>query len=247
MLNAIKRWISGSPSGSDWGAISAWAQQQGHGFKRVKDEVGFVLDGRFEKRSWRLEWGAPQRAYIPSHELRLRIELQLPQALQMLVMSRPLMETLERETFERFTESNQTLIDASTPEEMRWLAMFPKAPLELPKGIRAQFGAVSGEAAEASAWVDPALGQQLAAASLNLLRDSPPFVLMSLRGRLYMRAQLDDPEPVALAQAVSLFEAAVGSAQRVAAGVHEGAADFSSTSSTAWAHLDPPDDEPKER
>ena len=242
MLNALKRWISGSPSGPDWAEVSAWAQKQGLGFKRVKDEPGFVLDGRFGQRGWRLEWGAPQRAYIATHELRLRIELQLPQALQMLVMSRPLMETLERETFERYTESNQTLIDVSTPEEMRWLAMFPKAPLDLPKSVRGQFGAVSGEAAEAVAWVDAAVGQQLAAASLSLLRDSPPFVLMSLRGRLYMRVQLDEPGAVAVAHAVSLFEAATESALRVAAGVHETAGDFPSTSSTAWATELAPED-----
>lgn len=234
MLNAIKRWISGTPPGPDWADVAGWAQKQGHGFKRARDDEGFVIDGSFGDRAWRLEWGPPQRAYITGHELRLRIELQLSSGLQMLVMSRPLMEMLEKETFERYTQSNQTLIDVSTPEEMRWLAMFPKASIDLPRSVRAQFGAVASDPSAAAAWVDLPFGQQLAAASLNLLRDAPPFVLMTLRGRVYMRVQLEEPEPVRISQAVSLFDAATQSALRVASGVNEPPGDFPSTSSTAW-------------
>jgi hypothetical protein len=246
MLNAIKRWISGTPPGPDWADISGWAQKQGHGFKRARDDEGFVVDGSFGARSWRLEWGPPQRAYITAHELRLRMELQLSSNLQMLVMSRPLMEMLEKETFERYTQSNQTLIDVSTPEEMRWLAMFPKATLDLPRSVRGQFGAVASDPAAAVAWVDAPLGQQLAAASLNLLRDAPPFVLMTLRGRVYMRVQLEEPDAVRVAQALSLFEAAVQAALRVASGVHEPPGDFPTTSSTAWQTDILPED-PKDR
>lgn len=246
MLNAIKRWISGSPPGREWPEIAGWAQKEGHGFKRARDDEGFVVDGVSRDKPWRLEWGPPQRAYIAGHELRLRMELGLPSGLQMLVMSRPLMEMLERETFERYTQSNQTLIDVSTPEEMRWLAMFPKATLDLPKTAKPLFGAVASAPEAASTWVDVAFGQQMAAASLNLLRESPPFVLMTLRGRVYMRVQLDDPDPARLAQAVSLFEAAVESALKVAGGTHEPTGDFPSTASTAWQNDIPPE-EPKGR
>lgn len=246
MLNAIKRWISGTPPGPDWADVAGWAQKQGHGFKRARDDEGFVIDGEFGPHSWRLEWGPPQRAYISGHELRLRIELQLPSSLQMLVMSRPLMEMLEKETFERYTESNQTLIDVSTPEEMRWLAMFPKATLDLPRSVRAQFGAVASDPAAAVAWVDAPFGQQLAAASLNLLRDAPPLVLMTLRGRVYLRAQLEEPEPVRIAQAVSLFDAAVKSALRLGKGVQETTGGFPTTASTAWQTDIMPED-PKDR
>jgi hypothetical protein len=247
MLNAIKRWISGSPPGPDWSEIAGWAQGQGHGFKRARDGEGFVLDGEFDQRTWRLEWGPPQRAYITAHELRLRMELQLPSSLQMLVMSRPLMEMLEKETFERYTESNQTLIDVSTPEEMRWLAMFPKASLDLPRSVRTQFGGVSNDPAAALAWVDAPFGQQLAAASLNLLRDAPPFVLMTLRGRVYLRVQLEVPDPARVAQAISLFEVAVQSALRMASGVQETTTGgFPTTASTAWQTDLMPED-PKDR
>ena len=235
MLNTIKRWISGHSPGPDWSSVSEWAHKQGYGFKRAKDHEGFVIDGAFGVRPWRLEWGPSQRSYITAQELRLRMELQLSSGLQMLVMSRTLMEMLERETFERYTQSNQTLIDVSTPEEMRWLAMFPKATLDLPKNVRGQFAAVGADPATAAAWVEGAFGQQLANASAHLLREGPPFVMMTLRGRVYLRLQLEEPDPVRIAQAVSLFEAAAQAAARVGSGVQEPqAGDWPTTSSTAW-------------
>ena len=251
MLKQIKRWISGSPTGPDWSDVSAWAEKRDYGFKRAKDDEGFVIDGSFGTRPWRLEWGPPQRAYITSHELRLRMELQLSSSLQMLVMSRALMEMLERETFERYTQSNQTLIDVSTPEEMRWLAMFPKVNLvDLPKNVKSNFAAVASEPQNAANWVDAAFGQQLAHASLGLLRDQPPFVVMTLRGRVYMRLQFELPDPVAIGQAIDLFQAAAAAALRVSSGAHEGpaAGDWPTTASTAWqTDLTPEDPKDRER
>ncbi|HEX6704622.1 MAG TPA: hypothetical protein VF169_07670 [Albitalea sp.] len=251
MLDAIKRWISGGPAGPDWSELSGWAQKQGHGFKRARDDEGFVIDGNFGGKPWRLEWGPPQRSYIGAHELRIRMELQLSSSLQMLLLTRALMEMLERETFERYTQSNQTMIDFSTPEEMRWLAMFPKATLdELPKEVRSRFAAVSSDSRNAGHWVgDPAFTQQLTQAAARLLRHDPPFVLMTLRGRLYLRLELALPEPLTIAQSLSLFEAAAQAAQRVravsaaGAGPAEPSSEFPNTGSTAWTDLGP--DQPK--
>lgn len=235
MLNAIKRWISRDQPGPDWGDVMGWAQKLGFGFKRAKDEEGFVLDGSIGGRPWRLEWGPPQRAYIQGHELRLRMELQLPSTLQMLVMTRALMEALERETFERYTENNQTLIDGSTPEEMRWLAMFPKVTYDIPKAVRAHYAGVAGDAISASHWVDHEFGQQLASAAAGLLREQPPFVLMTLRGRVYMRMQLETPTPGLLQQALALFQTAAAGAIRCAGTVSDTqTGDWPSTASTAW-------------
>jgi hypothetical protein len=235
MLNAIKRWISGDQPGPDWGDVINWAQKQGFGFKRAKEDEGFVLDGNVGGRPWRLEWGPPQRAYIQGHELRLRMELQLPSTLQMLVMTRSLMEALERETFERYTESNQTLIDVSTPEEMRWLAMFPKVNYDIPKAVRSHYAGVAADPGSAVHWVDHEFGQQLASAAAGLLREQPPFVLMTLRGRVYMRTQLDVPTPEALQQAVALFQTAAAGAIRCASTVTDSqTGDWPTTASTAW-------------
>jgi len=242
MLDALKRWIAGGPQGRDWNDLSGWAQQNGHGFKRARDDEGFVIDGTFDDKPWRLEWGPPQRAYITGHELRIRMELQLSSSLQMLLMTRPLMEKLERETFERYTQSNQTLIDVSTPEEMRWLAMFPKVDLvPLPKDLRQRFGAVASDAQMALHWVDPAFVQQLGVVASRVLGDDPPFVLLTLRGRLYLRLQMDEPKPATVGPVVTLFQAAAQAAASLRANAKD-AADWPTTSSTAWTDLHPDDD-----
>jgi hypothetical protein len=226
--------------------VADWAKSNKLSFKRESEGTGFVVDGGMESKPWRLEWGPPQRLYIEGHELRLRMELGLSQNLQMLLLSQPLLETLERQTFERFTESTQTVIDGATPEEMRWLAMFPKVPYKGSKEVRMRFGLVGNVPAEAASWVEGALAYQMEEAAARFLKDEPPFVLMLLRGRAYLRMQLPEPEVRLISQAVALFETAVIQALRVAGVGAEGAADWSSTGSTAWQNqLEP--EEPKRR
>jgi len=245
MLDALKRLISGKPDGPDWGAVSEWARGSKMVFKRVREEEGFVIDGGMDSKPWRLEWGSPQRFYIEGHELRLRMELRLPPNLQVLLLSQPLRETLERQTFERFTESTQTVIDGTTPEEMRWLAMFSKVTFAASKNVRIRFGLVGNTPQVAASWVEGALARQLEEASAKLLQAEPPFVLMLLRGRVYMRMQLANPDLAAIQQAIGLFEVAVLQALRVAGGVGPGegaASGWPSTSSTAWQTQLGPDD-----
>ena len=244
MLDAFKKLISRQPPGPDWREVSDWAKANKLGFKREHEGVGFVIDGGMESKPWRLEWGPPQRLYIEGHELRLRMELGLSPNLQMLLLSQPLLETLERQTFERFTESTQTVIDGATPEEMRWLAMFPKVPYKASKDVRMRFGLVGNVPIEASHWVEGPLARQMDEAALGFLKNEPPFVLMLLRGRVYLRMQMPEPKVQLIAQAVSVFEVAVRQALRVAGVMAEGSADWQSTGSTAWqTQLDP--EEPK--
>ncbi len=250
MLDAIKRWISGGPQGPDWSEFSEWARRHGYVFRRAHGDAGFVVDGAFAGKPWRLEWGPPQRAYITARELRLRMELNLPSGLQMLLLSHSLMETLERETFESYTKGNQTVIDTSAPEEMRWLAMFPKVTLHLlTKEARSHYGAVAAVPDTAQQWVQGVLVQRLTDATTRLLRHQPPFVLMTLRGRLYLRMEMALPEAGTLSQAVSLFEAAAQSAQvvREASGAPELPQQQwpDASEPTAWTDLQP--EQPKHR
>ena len=151
---------------------------------------------------WRLEWGPPQRPYITGHELRLRMELGLPPDLHLLVISKSLMETLEKEAYEQFTQSNQTEMGASSPEETRWLVMFPKMPMNGSKLLRANFGGVSSLPNEGLAWLEGPLGHALERASATFLRDQPPFVMMTLRGRIYLRVQMASADETDVAAAV---------------------------------------------
>ncbi len=242
MFDALKRWIAGDAQGADWRAMTAWAVQRGAQFKRARDGAGFVVEGRFDARPWRLEWGPPQRSYITGHELRLRMELGLRHDMNMLVLSRPLMETLERSAFEQYTAQMQTRIDDTAPEEMRWLAMFPKLSLAFDKELRQHFGAVALSAKAAELWLHGPLAGQLTAAARGVLASDPPFVLMTLRGRLYLRLQLGTPDAQVIGAMVTLFETAAAQAVLASGGATERPETGPSTATTAWqTHFTPQD------
>ena len=205
MLDALKRWLVGRPDGPDLSAVRAWAKAAGRSFKRARDGQGFVVEGA----GWRLEAGASQRDYIEGPELRLRCERDLPSDLQMLVMSRSLMDGLESETFEQFTDPLQTYADDSTPEEMRWLAMFPKVDAPSLGALGKHFGAVALVPAAARAWLGGALGARLQAAALAV-SDEQPIVLMTNRGRVTLRTECHSIDGAAFDRWIALFEAALG-------------------------------------
>lgn len=239
MLESFKRFFANQGLGPEWRDVQEWARQKGLTFKRAREDEGFVLDGALDGKPWRVEWGPPQRAYIAGRELRIRMELKLPSEMQMLLLSRPLMEQLERQTYEQFTEGTQTQIDTGTPEEMRWLVMFPKVDIAKFRTLRQRLGLVAWNGATGQAWVEGPLGQQLERALGSLLNGDPPFVLMTLRGRTYLRVQLIDPDVKAIAAAVGVFEAAVAQALRLAGAAGE-AHEWPSTGggSTAWQSFD---------
>ena len=240
MLESLKRLFAGRVDEPDYVEVGDWAKRRGFGFKRVRGEDGFVIDGVLEGKPWRIEWGPPQREYIAGRELRLRMELDLPSDAQMLLLSRPLMDTLERKTFEEFTDNVQTQIGTKTPEEMRWLVMFPKVNLGTLKSLRARFGAVASAPNAGLAWLTGPLSNALEQTANGLLRNEPPFVLMTLRGRAYLRMQLATPASTDIAAALALFETAVAQAiavGSVASGTPPGWSN--SSASTAWQTMQP--------
>ena len=241
MLDSFKRLFRGRGIERDLTEIADWAQRRGHGFKRARGDSGFVIDGMLEGKAWRIEWGPPQRPYIDGHELRLRMELDLPSDMQMLLLSRPLMDALERKTFEEFTDNVQTQIGTQSPEEMRWLVMFPKVDLGSLKTLRTNFGAVASAPALGLAWLEGPLANALEQAATGFLRDARPFVLMTLRGRTYLRMQLTAPDTVAVAAALAVFETAVTQAMRIADRVPDRGAAANSGGHTAWQTIQPDD------
>ena len=238
MLESLKRLFMQRGIERDLAELSDWAQRSGHGLKRVRGEDGFVIDGAIKGMPWRLEWGPPQRDYIGGHELRLRMELALPHDMQMLLLSRTLLETLERATYEQFTDSMQTQIGAQAPEEMRWLVMFPKVDLAPLKTLRARFGAVASVPAAGLAWIEGPLADALMRSTDRLLRYDPPFVLMTLRSRAYLRMLMDTPDPTEIAAALALFEVAVVQALAAAPGFDGPHGEWQPSSSTAWQSLE---------
>ena len=239
MFESFKRFFSKSDVERDLADVSEWAQRRGHGFKRARGDEGFVIDGVLDGKPWRMEWGPPQRGYIEGHELRLRIELELASDAQMLLLSRPLMDTLERQTFEEFTDNVQTQIGTKTPEEMRWLVMFPKVNLATLKTLRDRFGAVASDPASGLAWIEGPVANMLERAASGFLRDEPPFVLMTLRGRAYLRMQLAAPDASVIGEALALFETAVAQALSAGGRVGDASTGWGPDASTAWQSLRP--------
>ena len=233
----FKSFFANQGLGPDYSEISAWAKRRGNAFKRERDGQGFVIDGKLEDKPWRLEWGPPQRPYITGHELRVRMELGLPPDLQMLVVSKALMEVLEKQAFEQFTESNQTEMGDAMPEETRWLVMFPKIAMIGSKVLRNTFGGVSSLPTEGPAWIEGPFGHALERAASTLLRLEPPFVLMTLRGRLNLRMQLKSADETDVAAALALFETAGTEAQRVGRARGDEPVTWAQTTSTAWPAL----------
>lgn len=246
MLYTLKRWISGASADAEWGGLTDWAKQQGWDLKRVREVGGFVIDGAMDGAAgqlpWRLEWGPSQRDYITGRELRMRMELQLPADLQMLVLSRALMEVLEKAAYEHFTQTSQTFIDGSAPEEMRWLSMFSKVALA-DRDLRARLGVVASEPNWGADWLDGGLTEQFNQAAQDWMANEPPFVLMTLRGRLYLRLGCEQPEPGLLQGVVSLFCKAGQQAHRVGQSMGPTSTnEWPSTAISAWqAQLDAAD------
>jgi hypothetical protein len=244
MLESFKRLLAGRSGDHDRDHehrdVAEWAVRRGLTFKKVRGERGFAIEGLLDDKPWRIEWGPPQRDYISGHELRIRIELGLSPDLQMLLLSRPLMDALERQTFEEFTDNIQTQIGTKAPEEMRWLVMFPKVNLTTLKNLRLRFGAVASVPDAGLTWIAGPLENLLEDAMNGLLRDDPPFVLMVLRGRVYLRLQLESPRGTDIATALGLFETAVAQAAAIGGESLSKLRDWEHTSATtAWQTLQP--------
>ena len=237
MLGSFKKLLGTAPhAAADWRELSDWAAAQGWRFKRAKDAAGFVVDGAFDRQPWRLEWGPPQRDFIGAQELRMRIELGLPPDLQMLLMSRLLMEQLDQRTYEQSVEGTQTRIDATIPEEVRWLVLFRPVDLTPFRVVRAHFGAVASIPEAGFTWIEGALAHGLERAVGSFLKLDPPFLLMTHRGKAYLRMAAPEVDAPMLEQVVALFGVAVGQALRAAQGRGTGG-EWPSSGSTAWQSI----------
>jgi len=211
MLEGLKRLITGkpAPTATGWDDVALWAEQRQYRFRKVHAE-GFALDGRVVGTDWRLEWGPSQRDYMKGAELRLRAELPVGSALQAVVMTRALQETVETAMFEQAVENVQTRIDNQTPPETRWLVMFPKLPRADMGGLHENFVAVASVRSWMSTWLQGPLATALAATD-----PATPMVLMLGRGRLTLRTALPTPDVASLQPWLRLFETAVREARRV--------------------------------
>lgn len=188
MFKALQRLFTRrAPSASDIQLIEEWALQRGDPVKRDRKGQGAVVSFNVEGGPARLEWGPAQRPYIQGRELRVRVDLGLPPSLEMMVMSRPLAQWLESDAYSQLVRGHQTGIDSALPEEQRWLAVFDPLEVEVPEAVHKQFLVLSGSPSHARRWLRGDLANRLQRAITRWLPPDAPLVLMTMRGRLYLR------------------------------------------------------------
>jgi hypothetical protein len=203
---------SRSETTADTQVLDEWADTHGHRLKRVRHGEGRVVEFEWEDRRGRLEWGPSKRAYIPERELRVCIDAGLPQHLEMLLMSRSLAQRLDSQAYQTLVQDHQTGIDTTLPEEVRWLSMLERVPV--PSTV-AGYVMLSSSPPHAQRWLDGELLSRVSRAAQNWLGNDAPLVLMTLRGRVYLRTEATLPEQAMLDGACHLAEAAATSARHL--------------------------------
>lgn len=195
------------------GLMSEWAATQGFGYSADPTGNGLALEGKLRGKRWRMELGKPVREFIRGQELRARAPLGIGEDLAVLVMSRPLRESLEKKAFQIYTNPLQTSVDASLPEEMRWLAMFDEMAWDgLSEEFWERYSVLSDSRDAALAWIDPQLAQLM----LDWPEPAPsaevPFMMLLLRGKAYLRMEYTPANMATLQHAAVIFTRACDSA-----------------------------------
>lgn len=244
VIKQVKHWMKLRAHASHWKPVADWAAKRGAQFT-IEDEDGAegfsVVEAQNPLGPLLLEWGTPQRDYVQGAELRLRWDLKLKSDLQVMVIERSLMDQLEGQVFEAYTDTLQTRIDTDTPEEMRWLVMFPKFNHAASQIVRQRYGLVGVTKELTGAWVEGELGETLAQASQDLLPEGHPFVLMTMRGNIYLRTAMSEAELPRIQALVRLLECAAREAQRVNTRLSD-AGPWPSTTAAAWQFTTRPGD-----
>ena len=222
MLELIRRWFGqASRDAPETAPLRRWAEASGWRFAPARGSEGFVVEATGDGPGWRAEWGPAQGDYIGERELRVRADIGDAGDLQMLVIARSLMTRLETAVFEQVTEGNQTRLDDRTPEEMRWLVLFPTVPRATLGPLRERFAALANRPAAAPLWLEGELSQALQAAAPWLPADTP-FVMVVQRSRFVLRMALPQPDEATMRHAIDLAVVAAAAARRVGEEVMRG-------------------------
>lgn len=226
MFDRLRKVFQPPPAGSPQGKpvsnqeIARWAAAQRLAIVVQPTEGHFDLGGELSGHPWRLECGASTRDYVRGLELRGRADMGADPDAAVMVLNRPLQEALEGNAYSAITDTLQTTVNASLPEEMRWLAMYEEVAWpELPASFRRHFAVVAERIETAQRWIHAPLVSQL----LNIVegeggaaRAESPLLLMLARGKVYLRMEHTHRSLPEIAQATQvLLAAAQGALQNV--------------------------------
>lgn len=235
MLKSLLRLLARGSVSPELSTLQQWADDRKHGFRRVRDADGCVIDGKQGAQAWRIEWGASQRDYIPGFELRFIAELDLPHSLMAMVLNRSLLEVMERTVYDLFVDDVQTRIDTDTPPEMRWLVMYSQASGPDLGRLRERYGAVCSILPWLQQWLGGPLNDALAT-TVDRVGPDEPVALTIGRGRLTLRTASPKPDAEQLAMWLSVFEHAMREAKRLGTEWRDAAAGGLTTQPGAWSN-----------
>lgn len=173
----------------------------------------YAVGGRLLDRTFRAECTTSHRDYIQGMELLAKADLGLSHEMHVVLMNRSLKRMLEARA--KAGESPRTSPDGgrSVPEEVRWVGLFRDAGWPgPPDDFWARYAVLTDAPEMALRWLD--------SASIDTLMDWPsevspqtPVMFMLMRGKAYLRLQVDHPEDRAAAlHALDLFEHLCGRA-----------------------------------
>jgi len=198
---------------SDYGPMSQWAATQGFALSAEDGGTGVAFEGKIGSRKWRMQLGRPSRNYIFGREVRARAELGIDESVACLVMNRPLKDALEKRAYQMYTDTLQTAIDTSMPEEMRWVAMYDEVAWpQLGDAFLKRLVILSDRREHAMAWMDAPLARSMMQWPAPAPSDEVPFMVMLLNGKAYLRMEYTPSELSALQHAATIFTTACESA-----------------------------------
>jgi len=194
-------------------AVSEWALRQGLAISERGDGQGFSLTGAIAGNAWKIECGTPSRDFIRGDELRARAQLDLDGEVSVLVFNRPLKESLEKKAYRIYTDMLQTSVGPLLTEEMRWLAMYQEVGWgSMNPAFWSRYSVLASRRDDAMAWLEPELSNLLLHWPEPAPQVTTPFVLMLLRGNVYLRMEYAPSDLPTLQHAAAIFTRACQSA-----------------------------------
>ena len=130
-----------------------------------------------------------------------------------MIMNRALKEALEKQAYQRYTDTLQTIADPKLPEEMRWMAMYQEVGWDsLAPAFWERYSVLADKRSHALAWIDQNLAELLMSWPEPAPDAQVPFVLMLLRGKGFLRMQYTPADMPTLEHAALIFTSACESA-----------------------------------
>ena len=172
--------------------VARWATQ--HFLSHHTRAPGrFVVEGLLLDRPFRAECGESSRPYILGLELRARLDLGLPPAGHVIVMSRAVRQALEKQANALYADAVDTVRTRGQvlPEEVRWLGLFRQGIWAGPHPVFWERYAVLSDSSDlAKHWLDSEAVEFLTAGSQEAAATVPLLVTL-MRGKCYLRLQVN--------------------------------------------------------